>query len=148
MSVFETFYDLNPVQVIDQNKWTEYRPGVRTELVTAFRGTGLYTPMINWQPWIGQAQETWETELLPADVDAQSISLTTNYLPVTLPFDSRKRKFAVLRYGDKLQLHKSAQYFNQWNFGSGAVNDWRPLMRAVLNNNVVRKHGQTRALVA
>jgi len=105
MSVFEQFYDLNPINVVDQNKWTEYRPGVKTELVTAFRGTSVYTPLIQWRPWEGEAQSSFESELIPADVDAESISLTTNYLPVTMPFDSRMRQYSVMRYGDKLQLH-------------------------------------------
>ena len=54
------------------------------------------------------------------------------------PVDSRSRKWSVLRYGDKVQLHESSNIFNMWKISGGR--DWRPLMRGLLGWNVVEKH--------
>ena len=90
---------MSPIGVIDQNAWTEYKPGVMTELVTAFRGQAIYTPFVQWAAWGSEAQTTYETELVPLDVSAEEIPMTANYLPVEQPFDSRMRRFSVARYG-------------------------------------------------
>ena len=114
MSVYEQFYDVSPIGVIDQNKWTMYKPGVMTELVTGFRGSSVFAPMIGWQQWEGEALQTWETELLPGDVTGAEIPMTANYVSTSQPFDSRMRKWALKRYADKTQIHKSDQRFQQW----------------------------------
>jgi hypothetical protein len=43
----------------------------------------------------------------------------------------------VKRYGDKVQLSDTSNYFQMWNLSGGR--DWRPLLRNVLGNNVRRK---------
>ena len=42
------------------------------------------------------------------------------------------------RYGDKVQMHKSDNRFNQWRVSGNR--DWRPLIRGILGDNVLRKH--------
>lgn len=135
MSVFEQFYDLSPVSVLDQNKWD-----VRlAEVQLAFRNQALYTPLLQWQPWQNDGSSVmWETELIPADIDAEEIPMTQNYIDAGQPFDSRQRRFTTKRFGDKVQLHKSDNIFQQWQMNGSR--DWRPLLQGVLGNNIVRKH--------
>lgn len=134
MSVFEAFYDLNPIGVIDQNKWDERSP----EINYAFRRQAVYTPLVRWEAQ-GPAQNEYEFEMIPGDVDTDDISFTANYVGDPYGIDSRMRKWSVKRYGDKVQLHKSMNVFNQWKLSPGN-RDWRPLLRSVLGDNIVRKH--------
>jgi hypothetical protein len=138
MPVLESYYDLSPIRVIDQNRWTTYSDGVIPELLFSFRESSLYTPLINWGPWQGRGDENWETELFPLDVDAEEIGWTTNYVTARQPLESRKRKFALARYGDKTQIHKADKRFQQWLLNGKT--DWTPIMQAVLSANVLRKH--------
>ena len=133
MSVYEAFYDVSPVHALDQNKWDLKL----AEVALQFRESSVYTPLINWVDHT-EAQNVWESELLDGDVDAEEISMTANYVTAGMPFDSRMRKFTVGRYGDKVQMHKSDNYFNQWKLSGGS--DFRPLLRGVLGKNVLRKH--------
>lgn len=96
MSVLESFYDVSPVGVIDQNNWDARQ----AEVQYRYQKYSLYLPMISWKPLTGDAnaQVNWETELIPGDVDADEISMTANYVDTAQTFDSRQRKFAVKRY--------------------------------------------------
>lgn len=137
MSTFEAFYDVNPVAVIDQNQWTERD----AELVLQFRQQPvIYTPLIDWDNKMAQtgAQTSLTTELLEGDVDTDDIPFTANYINTVTTVDSRSRALAVKRYGDKVQLHESSDIFQQWKFSGGR--DWRPLLRGLLGQNVIRKH--------
>lgn len=129
-------YDLNPISVIDQDKWTVQMP----EVALAFRTMPvIYTPLIDWTNETQQsgAQTTYAHELMEGDVDTAEIPMTANYID-SYGVDSRSRKFATARYGDKVQLHKSSNIFTQWKKSGGR--DWRPLLRGLLGYNVIRKH--------
>ena len=130
------FYDLNPVGVIDQNQWTLKD----AEVNLAFRAQALYTPLIDWDPSPMQtgAVNTEQFELMESEVDSNPIPMTANYIADAQAVDSRSRKFTVLRYGDKVQLHESSNIFNMWRISGGR--DWRPLLRGLLGYNVVQKH--------
>jgi hypothetical protein len=137
MSTFEAFYDINPVARIDQNVWDDKI----LELVLQFHAQPiLYTPLIDWDNRQQQtgAQTSRYTELLEGDVDVDEIPFAANYLNVTTGVDSRSRSLASKRYGDKVQLHKSNNIFQQWQLSGSR--DWRPLLRGILGRNVIKKH--------
>jgi hypothetical protein len=136
MSTFETYYDINPVAVIDQNKWDVKMP----EVALMFRSQPvIYTPLVDWNDDTQRtgAQTTTYTELMEGDVDIAEIPLTANYIDAPLNVDSRARQLAVKRYGDKVQLHESSNIFQQWQMSGGR--DWRPLLRGLLGQSVVKK---------
>lgn len=136
MSTFEQFYDINPVAVIDQNKWDDRIPEVALQFRTY---PTLYTPLIDWDDTSSRtgASTTIFTELMEGDVDVDSIPLTANYINSPIGVDSRARTMATSRYGDKIQLHESSNIFQQWRMSGGR--DWRPLLRGLLGQSVVRK---------
>lgn len=137
MSTFEAYYDINPVARIDQNQWDDKV----LELVMQFRQQPvLYTPLIDWDNRQQQtgAQTTRYTEMLEGDTDVDEIPFAANYIGVTTGVDSRARSLSSKRYADKVQLHKSNNIFQQWNLSGGR--DWRPLLRTVLGQNVIKKH--------
>lgn len=132
----EDFYNINPIAVVDQNTWDDRIP----EVVMNFqRGPTIYSPLIDWTDRSRQtgAQTSHYTDLLEGDVDNDPIAFTANYIADPLTIDSRERELTVLRYGDKVQVHKSANYFQMWKMSGGR--DWKPLLRNVLGNNVRRK---------
>lgn len=133
MSNIDRFYDMNPVGVIDQNSWTEHDP----EVNLAFHHTALYTPLIDWDNHMAQtgAMTYIEHELMEGDVNYNPIALTANYID-SQGLDSRYRTFTAQRYGGKVQLHESSNIFNQWKISGNR--DWRPLLRGVLGDHVVR----------
>jgi hypothetical protein len=136
MATFETFYDINPVSIIDQNQWDDRIP----EVALQFRQAPvLYTPMIDWDDTTQRtgAATTIFTELLEGDVDVSEIPLTANYIDSPHTPDSRQRTLTTTRYGDKVQLHESTNIFQQWKMSGGR--DWRPLLRGLLGRNVVNK---------
>jgi hypothetical protein len=133
---FEDYYLNNPVGVIDQNQWDDRTPEVLMNFLT---GAVVYTPLIRWE---NRSQQTGAltsiyTDLLEGDVDTDEIAYDQMYIPEPLNVDSRFRKTSMARWGDKVQLHKSSQYFQMWRMSGGR--DWRPLLRGVLGNNVRRK---------
>ena len=133
MTTLEAYYDLSPVGVLDQNQWDERRAEVQLN----FRRNAIYTPLITWQA-SGPAQNQWEYDLIPGDVDSDEISMTANYIDTPQSFDTRMRKYVVKRWGDKVQMHKSDARFNQ--FIANGSRDWRPLLRGALGDNILRKH--------
>lgn len=136
MATFETFYDINPISVIDQNQWDEKMP----EVALQFRNSPvMYTPLIDWDNSTQRtgAATTIHYELMEGDVDVDSIPLTANYIKSPIGVDSRYRTLSTSRYGDKVQLHESSNIFQQWQMSGGR--DWRPLLRGLLGQSVVRK---------
>ena len=136
MSTFETYYDINPVAVIDQNKWDLKMP----EVAMQFRNQPVvYTPLVDYNDDTQRtgAETTTYTEMIEGDVDVAEIPLTANYIDAPLNVDSRARQLAVKRYGDKVQLHESSNIFQQWQMSGGR--DWRPLLRGLLGQSVVKK---------
>jgi len=130
------FYNQNPVAVIDQNTWDDKVPEV---IMNFQKGPSIFTPLIDWtdrSQATGAAASTF-TDLLEGDVDNDEIGFADNYIEQPNGLDSRQRKIAVKRYGDKVQAHKSSSYFNQWKMSGGR--DWTGLLRGVLGNNVRRK---------
>lgn len=135
MATFERYYDINPVSVIDQNQW-EYRT---PEVAMQFRTQPVvFTPLIDWSDETARtgAQTTIVTEILEGDVDFDEIPFTANYIDAQ-GIDSRARSFTITRYGDKVQLHELSNIFQQWRMSGGR--DWRPLLRGILGQNVIRK---------
>lgn len=104
MADLNYFYDLNPVGTIDRNQWSLTDP----EVNLAFRTQSLYTPLIDWDasPMQTGAVTTEQFELMESEVDSNPIPMAANYIADAQAVDSRSRKFTVLRYGDKVQLHK------------------------------------------
>lgn len=132
----EDFYNINPIAVIDQNQWDDRVP----EVVMNFqRGPTLYSPLIDWTDRSSEtgASNSIFTDLLEGDVNNDPIAFTDNYIRDPLGLDSRARELSVLRYGDKVQVHKSSNYFQMWKMSGGR--NWRPLLRNILGNNVRRK---------
>ena len=132
----EDYYNINPIAVIDQNQWDDRIP----EVVMNFqRGPTIYSPLIDWTDRSAQtgAQTSIFTDLLEGDVNNDEISFTANYIEDPLGLDSRQRELAVKRYGDKVQVHKSSNYFQMWKQSGGR--NWQPLLRGLLGNNVRRK---------
>jgi len=136
MSTFEQFYDINPVAVIDQNQWDDRIPEVALQFRTQ---PVIYTPLIDWDDTTARtgAATTIYTELIEGDVDVDPIPLTANYVKSPIGVDSRSRSLATARYADKIQLHESSNIFQQWRMSGGR--DWRPLLRGLLGQSVVRK---------
>lgn len=137
MSTLQQYYDLNPISAVDQNQWTERDAAINLEAMNQFRNRSLYTPMIGWEPQLNGAQTTFEYDMIPGDVDGDEIPMTANYVDAT-GVDSRMRSWTVTRYGDKVQLHKSSNVFQQWTFGGGR--DWRPVLQGVLGDNLIGKY--------
>lgn len=132
-----SFYDLNPIQVIDQNHWKVYYPDV----ALVFRNPGVvYTPLIRWESDIQAAKtnEIVEFEMFAGDVVTNEIPLTANYVDTTYVPDTRFRKFTTTRYAGKVIYHKSSTYYNQWKINGGS--DWRPLLRSMLGDHIMRSH--------
>jgi hypothetical protein len=74
MSDLQMFYDLNPIGVVDQDKWDLKSPEVNAQ----FRSQAVYTPMMDWD---ASSQDTGalnvvEFELLEGDVDSNPIPMT------------------------------------------------------------------------
>jgi hypothetical protein len=135
MSVFEQYYDLNPIAVIDQNQWDYRYP----EVALKFRDSAVYTPLVDWtsDPQKLGVMGTIVTELIEGDTNADEIPMSAMYIDA-MSVDSRSRTYSVKRYGGKVQIHKYESLFNQWK-GSGG-RDWRPLLRGLLGNDILRKH--------
>jgi hypothetical protein len=133
---FEDYYNMNPIAVVDQNVW----PDRVAEVIMQFQtGPVIYTPLIDWtnrSQTTGASQSIF-TELLEGDVDFDEMTMAQMYVTDPSYVDSRKRELAVARYGDKVMLNKYSNIFQMWKMSGGR--DWRPLLRGVLGNNVVRK---------
>jgi len=132
----EDYYNNNPVAVIDQNTWDDRVAQVVMNFQTA---PVIYTPLVEWMDRSRQtgADATIFTDMLDADVNTDTIAYDAMYIPEPLTVDSRFRTTSMARYGDKIQVHKVSSYFQQWQMSGGR--DWRPIMKAVLSNNVRRK---------
>lgn len=128
-----SYYDLNPIQVIDQNHWTVQMPEVNFR----FQRNATYTPLIDWSYDLQKYNTTdvIETEAFQGDSRPKEIALTANYVSTAAMPDTRFRKWSVKRYADKVMLHESQNIFNQWKISGES--DWRPLLRGVLGDAVV-----------
>lgn len=136
MSTFETFYDINPITVIDQNQWDYRTP----EIALQFRNAAsMYTPLIDWNDDTARsgARTAIYNEMMEGDVDVNEIPLTANYVDTSVGVDTRSRSLTTTRYGDKVQLHESSNIFQMWQMSGGR--DWRPLLRGLLGQSIVRK---------
>ncbi len=135
MSQLEQYYDLNPIAVIDQNRWDYRYP----EVALQFRNSAVYTPLVDWTSDLQKlgVMGTIVTELIEGDTNADEIPMNAMYIDA-MSVDSRSRTYSVKRYGGKVQLHKHSNIFQQWQFSGGR--DWRPLLRGILGNDVIRKH--------
>lgn len=133
---FEQYYDVNPINTVDQNQWLDKEALVAEMFRTA---PVIFTPLIDWTDRSGVtgALESEFTELLDGDVDNDDISFTANYIPEPFGVDSRSRRITVKRYGDKVQYHKSSSYFQQWKMSGGR--DWRGILQGLLGMNVIKK---------
>jgi len=98
MATFETFYDNNPISVIDQNHWTVQHP----EVALAFRrGPSIYSPLVEWADETERtgASNIIYTEMMEGDIDTSEIPLTANYIDAPMGVDSRARVWSSSRYG-------------------------------------------------
>ena len=132
----EDYYNNNPIAVIDQNSWDDRV----AQVVMNFQSAPVvYTPLIEWmdRSRATGAEASIFTDLIEGDVNTDDIAYDALYIPEPLTIDSRSRTTSMKRYGDKIQVQKSSSYFQQWQMSGGR--DWRPLMKAVLSNNVRRK---------
>ena len=131
--VLADFYDKNPVSVVDQDRWVHQHP----EVALQFRQKAVYTPLVDWtnEPMSTGALNTRSHEIMEGDVDISAIPFTQNYVE-PLAVDSRQREYTFSRYGQVVQAHKSESIVGQFLKSGGR--DWRPLLRGVLGNSVVR----------
>lgn len=130
------YYNNNPVGIVDQNQWLDRLAEVNMNFLT---GAVVYTPLISWEnrsQQTGAIQSRYD-DLIEGDVNTDEIAYTDQYIPEPLYVDSRFRQTSMARWGDKVQLLKHSNYFQQWQMSGGR--DWRPLLRGVLGNNVRRK---------
>ena len=135
---FFSYYSRNPVGVIDQNTWLDRDAEVNLAFNTQ---PVVYTPLIQWtnRSQATGAEFSEFTDLLEGDVNNDEIAMTAQYIPEPFGVDSRARRMTVARYGDKVQFVESSNIFQQWNLGTGGGRDWRPLLRGLLGQNVVKK---------
>lgn len=133
------YYDINPVGVIDRNKWTLFDAEVNLAFNT---NPVVYTPLVDWTDISARtgALNSEFFDILEGDVNHDDIEFTTQYLDEALTVDSRSARLTVRRYADKVQLAESSNWFQQWK-GLGGQNgrDWRPLLRGLLGRSVTRK---------
>ena len=135
---FFTYYSRNPVGVIDRNTWLDREAEVNLAFNTQ---PVVYTPLIQWTNRSEQtnAQFSEFTDLLEGDVNNDEIPMTAQYIPEPFGVDSRSRRITVNRYGDKIMLNEFSNVFQQWKLGPNGGRDWRPLLRGLLGQNVVKK---------
>lgn len=135
MATLDTYYWNNPVSNIDQNQWTVYHP----EVALLFRTSAVYTPLVDWtsEPAATGALTNVQTELLEPDTNADEIPLTATSIDA-MGVDSRSRQYTVKRYAGAVQLNEMSNVFQQWHLAGGR--DWRPVLRGVLGNDVIKKH--------
>ena len=136
MPSLDTYYWENPLKFIDRNSWPLQYP----EVQLAFRNQACYTPLVDWTSELATThskQGTIVTELLEGETDANELPFMATDVDA-LGVDSRARTFGWGHYGGKVQLNRKSNTFNQWKVSGG--NDWRPLLRGVLGNDVIRKH--------
>jgi hypothetical protein len=135
---FFSYYSRNPVGVIDQNTWLDRDAEVNLAFNTQ---PVVYTPLVSW---INRSQLTGAplsefTDLLEGDVNNDEISMSAQYIPEPYGVDSRARRISTARYGDKVQFVETSNIFQQWKLGVGGGRDWRPVLRGLLGQNVVKK---------
>jgi len=82
------------------------------------------------------AQNTRFHELIEGDINTDPLSFTAKYVDA-FGVDSRQRNLTVNRYGDKVQMSKYENILTQFLKSGGK--DWRPVLRGILGNNIVRK---------
>lgn len=135
MSVFEQYYDINPIGVIDQDQWDYRYP----EVALQFRDRSVYTPLIDWtdDPAKLGVMGTIVTELMEGDTNADEVPMDAMYIDAQ-GIDSRSRTYSVKRYAGKVQLRKNENVFTQWKKSGGR--DWKPLLRGLLGRDVLQKH--------
>lgn len=133
---FEDYYDQNPLAVIDQNNQVDHVMEVRARFQTA---PVVFTPLIDYtnRSQITGASDSRFTEILEGDVDSDELPLAAKYILSPIGADSRERRLIVKRYGDKVIMDESLNIFQMWRMDGGR--DWRPLLRSLLGNNVIRK---------
>ena len=130
------YYNNNPVGIIDQNTQLDRLMEVNMNFLT---GPVVFTPLIAWEnrsQQTGAFQSRYD-DMIEGDTDTDEIAFDQQYIPDPLHVDSRYRKTSMSRWGDKVQLSKHSNYFQQWSLSGGR--DWRPLLRGVLGSNVRRK---------
>jgi hypothetical protein len=135
---FFTYYTRNPVGVVDQNTWLDRE----AEVNLAFNSMPVvYTPLIQWtdRSELTNAQTSEFTDLLEGDVNNDEIPMTSQYIPEPFGVDSRSRRISVARYGDKVMLNEFSNIFQQWKLGPNGGRDWRPVLRGLLGQNIVKK---------
>jgi len=137
MATLDTFYWNNPIATIDQASWQLQYPEVNLR----FRNNSVYTPLVQWTSELNETKSsrgTVVTELIAGDTDVDEIPLMATTLDA-MGVDSRSRTFGYGNYAGKVQLNKKSNIFNQWKVQGGG-NDWRPLLRGVLGDDVIKKH--------
>lgn len=126
---FEQYYEMNPIQAIDRNRWTEYDP----MLAVAFHDRALFTPLLNWQDLGTNAPvKVTGREMLVGAVNHNPIALRQRFT-TAMYFDSRERRIvANNRWGQKVQFEPYDEL----------VNMWRTAGRAGFAEGILRQHLQ------
>ena len=138
MTTLDQFYWNNPISTIDQNQWQLQYPQVEAN----FRVNSLYTPLVDWTSELTTTHSqmgTIVTELLEGETDFDEVPLTATTIDAQ-GVDSRARTFTYGNYAGKVQLNRKSNIFNMWNFKNGSNNDWTPILRGLLGNDVLQKH--------
>ncbi len=135
---FEDYYASNPISVIDQNTWDDRLAEVEAQFL---RMPTIYTPLITWidRSQVTGAETSKYTDLLVGDANADELGMSAMYIEEPLGVDSRERGITVTRYGDKVQLHKVENVFQQWIISPEGNRDWRGVLRGVLGENIREK---------
>ena len=135
---FFNYYSRNPVGVIDRNNWLDRDAEVNLAFNTM---PVVYTPLVQWtnRSEVTGAQTSEFFDLLEGDVNNDEIAMNAQYIPEPFGVDGRSRRLTTARYGDKVQFVETSNIFQMWKLGKGGQRDWRPVLRGLLGQNVIKK---------
>jgi len=140
MSDWSTYYDANPIGVIDRNRWTLYDAAVAVK----FYQSSIFTPLVAWatlESLGAQNAPVFVTgrELLQPITNHNPIGLRQRYLDA-LYMDTRERRIlANNHYGSKVQFERYDPLINMWRAG-GSQGFIQGILDKVLGNTVVWTH--------
>ena len=140
MSDWSTYYDSNPIGVIDRNRWTLYDAAMAVK----FYRSSIFTPLVTWatlESLGAQNAPLYVTgrELLQPMTNHNPIGLRQRYLDA-LYMDTRERHIvANNHYGSKVQFERYDPLINMWRNG-GSQGFISGILDQVLGNTVVWTH--------
>lgn len=140
MSDWSTYYDANPIGVIDRNRWTLWDPAISAKFIQS----SIFTPLVGWatlESLGAQNAPLFVTgrEMLQPITNHNPIGLRQRYLDA-LYTDSRERHIVSNNhYGSKIQFERYDPLINMWR-ANGAGGFVEGILNQVLGNTIVWTH--------